>query len=386
MEGPKQNVNYMELHSKSIGKERQMDFVREALDNGTFLPKTVVYEDIDASFKEWVENELKIQNDGKNFPTMVLYSNQRFTEYTQTWQYTDANKNLILNFKTITRENNPEFGHIQSGLWNIPGERFYIMKRQIVLDDNGSESFVDLRMKQPMAIDLMYKVSIFTTNLQSINEFNMLVNDKFKARQAYIQPNGYYMPMILDGVADKSSYEISDRQFYSQSFTIKVMAYIIREGDFRVEERPLKRGLRFNGGFLSKRKASVEIEEYNPCWEPEPNDRYEHRGVDVVIAFPRCVRNVEFDLDMDVVFESVYLKNLSRNYKIWVDGQETSGFPVRVKEGSTVKVKAFHCNENEEAMMRIVGHDPNEVYDTEQDTCEKPLGPEQEPLEYVIET
>ncbi len=385
METPKRNVNYMEMHSPAIGKERQMDFVREALDNGTFLPKTVVYEDIDSAFKEWVENELKIQNEGKNFPTMVMYSNQRFTEYTQTWQYTDANKNLILNFKTITRENNPEYGHIQGGLWNIPGDRFYIMKRQIVLDDNGSESFVDLRMKQPLAIDLMYKMSIFTTNIQSINEFNMMVNDKFRARQAYIQPNGYYMPMVLDGISDKSSYELSDRQFYSQAYTIKVMAYIIREGDFRIEERPLKRGLHFNGGFLSRRKASVEIEEFNPCWDPV-EERYKHREVDIVIDFPKCVRNVEFDIDMNLTVEGTANKNLSNDYKIWVDGELMHGFPFKIKDGSTVKIKAFQCNGDEPATMRLLCYDDDEVYDTQANPDEKPLTPEQEPLEYVIET
>ena len=37
------------------------------------------------------------------------------------------------------------------------------MKRCKVLDDNGTESFLDLKMKQPMAIDLSYKVTIFCT-------------------------------------------------------------------------------------------------------------------------------------------------------------------------------------------------------------------------------
>ena len=32
-----------------------------------------------------------------------------------------------------------------------------------------SESFLDLRMKQPVAIDFEYKVSIFTTKYEKIN-------------------------------------------------------------------------------------------------------------------------------------------------------------------------------------------------------------------------
>ena len=159
----------------------------DILQNGTFLPKTVLYKDIDEAFKKFVENKLHIVSDeGNELPTMTLFSNQRFSEYTQSWKYTDDNKNLILNFKTISRENNPQYGNIQSRLWNIPGDRFYLAKRTIVLDDNGTESLLDLRMKQPMAIDLNYKVSIFCTKYQLLNDFNILVNSLFDARQCYI--------------------------------------------------------------------------------------------------------------------------------------------------------------------------------------------------------
>ena len=131
------------------------------------------------------------------------------------------------------------------------------MRRMVVLDDNGSESFLDLEMKQPMAIDLSYKVSIFTTNFETINAFNILVNDQFKARQAYICPNGHYIPMTLDGIADKSSYQIDNRQFYSQSYDIKVNAYILKDDDFRVVERPIKRGVKFMG-IPKKKQAEID--------------------------------------------------------------------------------------------------------------------------------
>ena len=47
--------------------------------------------------------------------------------------------------------------------------------------------------------------------------------------------------MTLDGVQDESNYQIDDRQFYGQSYNIKVMAYIITEEDYRVEQIPLKK-------------------------------------------------------------------------------------------------------------------------------------------------
>ena len=69
-----------------------------------------------------------LYKDGIKLPTMVLYSNQRFSEYMQTWKFTDENNNVRVNFKTVTRENNPSHGTIVGDSYNIPGDRFYTLK------------------------------------------------------------------------------------------------------------------------------------------------------------------------------------------------------------------------------------------------------------------
>ena len=197
---------------------------------------------------------------------MTLYSNQRFSEYSQSWKFVDENKNILLNFKTVTRQNNPEYGKIQNGYWNIPGERFYTMKKKKCLDDNGTESYLVLKMKQPVAIDLEYKVSIFTTKYALINEFNTKMNKLFSSRQCYIKPQEHFMPMNLDSISDESEYKIDDRQFYSQSYSIKVFAYIITENDYRVEEEPLKIGGNLGLNVAKRKKVKVELDEmpYQP--------------------------------------------------------------------------------------------------------------------------
>ena len=371
-ENPKKYLNYIELDKKAVGNERRLEMLGDILKGSTFLPRPVLYGDIDRAFTEWVENELKISYNDKVLPTMVMYSNQRFTEYSQTWSYTDENKNLILNFKTITRDNNPEYGHIQGGLWNIPGDdRFYPMIRKVVLDDNGSESFLDLEMRQPMAIDFMYHVSIFTTNLGPINEFNMIVNDRFKARQAYIKPNEHFMPMTLENISDKSSYEIQDRQFYSQSFDIKVLAYIIKEDDFRVTERPLKIGARWYGGILKKKSADIKIEEeyVNPCNAPDPDDGNYFKPITIVVTFPECVRETEFRIDTDFVFTGAELVN-ARRYTLYVDGEEVTNCEILIKEGALIKLSIKRLRAGEDAVVRLIGYDPNTVYNTANDEPE----------------
>lgn len=343
----KEYKNYLDIHSHYVGNDRRYELMSEILKNGTFLPKTVEYKDIDDDFKRWVERDLTItSDDGKEFPTMVLFSNQRFSEYTQSWRFTDKDKNILLNFKSISRDNNPEFGKIQNGLWNIPGEnRFYTMKKQIVLDDNGSESFLVLKMHQPTAIDLVYKISVFTNKYDKINEFNALINRKFRARQCYIRPNGHFMPMTLESISDESSYQIDDRQYYAQTFNIKVMAYIITEDDYRVEEIPLKRGVN-----ILSMPGKINIP------EAEIEDCENGKNIKITVFFPlKCTKNViHFKNDTDFEMTGVDLDNILKNYKIYVNGDKIDG-NVTLHDGDEIKVMCNKMLKNQDATLVING-------------------------------
>lgn len=348
------NKNYLQLREGTVGKERRIELMKDILSNGTFIPKTVVYDDIDADFKRWADEELRIISDeGTVFPTMTLYSNQRFSEYSQSWKYTDSNNNLLLNFKTVTRENNPQYGKIQAGLWNIPGERFYTMKKTLALDDNGSESLLLLKMKQPVAIDLMFKLSIFSTKYSSLNTFNTLINKKFAARQCYIRPNGHYMPMTLESIGDESDYNIDDRQFYSQSYKIKVMAYIITEDDYRVEERPFKIGVGIYNMKIKKRKPEVNITEYDAkCFE----------GIDLRIEFPKKCTSVEFTIDTDFTITDAVLKNILDNgYTLVINGREMdikAGY-IEAYDGDRFEVSVKKQNMQNMSLLILKGYNPN---------------------------
>ena len=371
MTQPRKYLNHLELKKPIFGNEERYELLKNVMENGTFLPKPVDYKDIDSAFKEWVDNRLKISCNGKILPTMVLFSNQRFTEYSQTWKYVDDNNNLILNFKTIMRENNPEYGQIQSGLWNIPGERFYLMKKQIVLDDNGSESVLALKMRIPTAIDFIFTVSIFTTYFELINEFNKKVNKRFQARQDYIAPNGYFMPMTLENISDKSSYQIDDRQFYSQSFEIKVMGYVIDEDDFRVEEQPLKTGVSF-GGMLTKKKANIEIEEYdNPCNDPGKADEYYPKKIDINIIFPSCVTGVNFDMDTNFIIDSFELDNIRNNYIFYINDEKLDNIVgIKICDGDNIELKITQLKSSLESIFKIHGHSTDIAYSYEKDEPE----------------
>ena len=123
---PRQYINkHAQLRHQPIGPERRLDAIREVMDKSTILPKAVTYEDIDQAVFDWVDKELEMVYDGKTLPTYKLFSNQRLSEYNQTWKYTDAEGNVAMNFKTITRDNNPQKGENQGMLGNVPGNHGY---------------------------------------------------------------------------------------------------------------------------------------------------------------------------------------------------------------------------------------------------------------------
>lgn len=118
---PKPYINRLKLRNHSYGKERRRNWSKKILEHSSPFPKSVEYKDIDIAFKEFVEKELDISYDGDRLPTYTLFSNQKIGEYSQTWEKLDEMGNLIMNFKTITRENDPQKGTmLGNGDFNIP--------------------------------------------------------------------------------------------------------------------------------------------------------------------------------------------------------------------------------------------------------------------------
>ena len=377
---PKRYRNNLDIGKHIEGNEERLELLRDIMNNGTFKPKPVGYKDIDMSFKEWAENTVKMQDEkGLAFPVMSLYTTQRFSEYTQTWKYTDDNGNIILNFLTIKRESNPQHGTILGGGWTIPGDKYYFLARKKVLDDNGSESYLDLKARQPKPVDLTYTLSVFTTKFEHLNTFNTILNSKFSDRQEYIFPNGYAMPMTLENISDSSQYNINDRQFYSQSCEIKTMAYIFNEDDFIMEEIPLKKKV----GMLnmpSKKKAVVEIEE---C---EPYNPYYHQPIILTLNFPPCAKKAEFIIDSTFIATSVDLgTNTLNNYKVFVNGSLRSGklLNERVEKGDEIKVVVYRRRYDQEATLVFHGYNPDIVFDESKDNPVFPDEEEQWGIEYV---
>ena len=378
------NINHIELIEPVEGRERVLDIMNMPLKNGGFTPNTVTYKDIDLAVKEWLDDVVRIVgDDGRAFPTMSLFSNQRFSEYSQSWEYTDNNNNLLLNFKTISRENNPQYGSIQNKYYNVPGDKFFTFNKIKVLDDNGTESLRVVKMKQPLSVDINYKISIFTNKYELLNEFNTKINRLFSARQAYISPNGYYMPMTLEAVNDESEYSIDDRQFYSQTANIKILGFLITEDDFRIEETPVKFSANIDGFKKHIKKPEAEIEE---CDYVNP---YYYKPIILTLTYPICKTNkCSFKIDIDFVCEEINVKeNVMNNYRILVNDNEIEKTPpIYFKENDEISVIIKKKLIDKPSILILKGYNPNEIYDEKLDNPEVEIDNMQKTDVYDIES
>lgn len=296
--------NTLNLASKVTPTERRSALMKEPAKDCAPFPQTLDYKDIDTEFKKWVEDELEVVFEGKKLPTMALFTSQRFSEYMQTWMYNDEKRNVEMNFKIVTRENNPVKGTMYEGKGNIPGRQKFLITRRIVEDEAGRKFAMDYTMRQPTCIDLTYKVSVVTNKFTLLNEFNALVHTKFCAIDAYIAPKGHFMPMTLENVSDESEYNTEDRQFFSQSFDIKVKGYIIREEDYDVEEKPIAGKIRFTEAG-ERKHGRVTIDE---CDAPQ----YENVPLELKMVFDRCNKNVSFTMDCDMTITEVQFRNFKK--------------------------------------------------------------------------
>lgn len=346
--------NKLTLRKSSYGKERREEIAKGTLNESTPLPKPISYKDIDESFTKWVDEELKVTFEGELLPTFTLFSNQRFSEYMQTWENVDDKKNIILNFKAISRENNPKTGTIVGQTKNIPGEQSSLLKRVEAYDRNNRKYYIEYRLKQPMAIDFVYTVSLLTNKYELLNEFNKVVNDKFKSINAYIQPNGHFIPMKLNDISDESEYSLDNRQYYSQSYNITVMGYIITEDDFIVEELPELKFISYEGG----RRTYADIEEF-PC---EEGSSYQYKPITLSINVEPCKMSYRFTIDTNFKVTSVETENV-RSFRVRVnDGdyvENNENFSV--KENDNILIKLSKNNGYKDSKIVFNGYDYTEA-------------------------
>jgi hypothetical protein len=210
-----------------------------------------------------------------------------------------------MNFKTITRENNPQYGESQGGSYNVPGNRDYPMFCVPVLQENGEEAYDLYTMKQPLSVNFMYTVSVICNKYEILNKFNEAIQYEFSALECYIAPNDHYMPMVIESINDESEYSLDDRKYYAQTYNIKVLAYIIRKEDFKVTKIPSRFSVRLLG--------TEKLHKYKKVKKNDGKNVAEVKGMSLVPTLVPVPPTVLESMKQDPLsFESIWLSRNKR--------------------------------------------------------------------------
>lgn len=202
--------------------------------DGTYLPKSLLHADLDGGFLDFVKEKFDITIEGKKIPVVdIIITTQNWSQFVETWDFQNIDKNIEPPFITIVRNPEVKYGNNPAVMYNIPNRRMYYYME--VPTWNGNLMGADIyKIPQPVPIDLKYSVAIVCNRMREANKLNQRVMETFASRQAYQTINGHYIPIINDGFTDESAMELEKRKYYVQKYEFTMMGFLIDEDQFEV--------------------------------------------------------------------------------------------------------------------------------------------------------
>ena len=232
---PKRKTNIKIYHENELSARRQ-----ELLDNitksDTYLPDSILHEDLDKGMLEYVQKEFKIVSDGKTIPVLDrILTIQRWSELSANWEFADEDGNIKLPFIVTIRKPDVQPGTNPSVQRTVPDRhQFYYAS---VPTWNGTQMGADVyKIPQPVPVDITYDVTIICNKLRDLNRFNKIVLQRFSSRQDYTTVKGHYIPIVLDRIEDNTPMDTIDgRRFYIQNYQFTMLGFLIDSEEFEVK-------------------------------------------------------------------------------------------------------------------------------------------------------
>jgi hypothetical protein len=229
------NLNPPKIGSEYLkyGLERIEYLMVKSDKNTNYLPKSITLNDIDDAIFDFVNNkDMKLILDGKDVPVIYL-TNERWAEFSKTWQYVDLDKNLLTPFITIVRSNMGEGSRL--------GNKFNFAQRRtfryldVPIFDEGQTINLRFKIPEPTNVDLFYDVKLFTKYQEDINAFDEKVLFTFASRQAYTFIKGNPMVILHDGQDNENTVEdVKGDRMYVKKHSLKVLGFIQNEENFEI--------------------------------------------------------------------------------------------------------------------------------------------------------
>ena len=117
---PKKIKKTLDLKPVKTGYDRRVELLDKINKDGTFLPKSLLHEDLDRGFLDFVKNNLKTVTDGKTIPIVdIILTTQNWAQFTQTWNFSNLDKNVEPPVITTVRSPEVKYGSLPSLRYNI---------------------------------------------------------------------------------------------------------------------------------------------------------------------------------------------------------------------------------------------------------------------------
>ena len=320
---PKKNRKNLNINPDKTGNDRREELFEDISNNGTYLPKVVLHEDMDKSFVDFIESGIDLTLAGEKVPVIFL-TIQRWAEFAKTWQYSDEYKNIKIPFITVVRKPDAQVGTNQAGYFNIPGKPTFTYMKVPTWD--GNRKGMDIyKIPQPVPIDLVYEVRLFCNRMRDLNKMNMKFIQTFSAQQHYIKVNGHPMPLMMDSIGDESVINnLDERKYYVQMFNIKMMGYLLDEEDFEVKPA------------ISRAVTLVEVIDNVKRSQYEIQESEEDKTTEISVIIESGLDNITLPIDTDTRFTEDLNSNV--NSVIYEVNGTPKTIPFSVDAGDSLRI------------------------------------------------
>ncbi len=225
---PKVGTEYLKY-----GMDRIEELMRQTDTKTKYLPRTIELEDLDQALFDYVNRDgMQLTIDNKLVPTFYL-DNDRWGEFSKTWKFMDNDKNVPTPYITVRRIDKQPGTRI-GNKYRIPQPRKFRYMNVPILD-NGEVIYLQFKMPEPVNVDLIYEVALFTKYRVDVNQYDEQVLRNFASRQEYLFIKGSPMPLHFEGFAEANPIEnIDGDRFFVSKYALKILGFIQDEKEFEI--------------------------------------------------------------------------------------------------------------------------------------------------------
>ena len=170
---PKRKTDIQIYKGKQL-TERRQELLERITKSDTYLPDSILHDDLDYGMMDFVKKNFVVISDGKKIPVIPkILTIQRWSQITNTWEFSDEDGNMKVPLIGVIRKPDVQPGTNPSIIRTIP-ERMQFHYASVATW-NGTQMGADIyKIPQPIAVDLSYEVTIVCTKFRDLNKFNKI--------------------------------------------------------------------------------------------------------------------------------------------------------------------------------------------------------------------